>query len=679
MIQNTVLKPSLVHFSQWNRKGYGLFQVLGKVVKISFLMVAYLLVAEPAEAQKELSKIQTCEETDVALEEVEVKGLRISTSLADLARGVQVITKKEIAKSPYSSIQDLLDHEISLDIRQRGHEGIQADISIQGSTYEQVLVLLNGIPLNNPQTGHFNGDIPVPLQAVERIEVIEGGASRWLGPYAFAGAINIITNTSSKEKFQIKLLGGQHELIDTEATARFSGKYQQLLSVSHKQSSGYSKNTDFQSSKMFYQGVGTLSTSSYHTQVGAGMKKFGANAFYTASYPDQYEEVAHAFASAGWSHSSKYSFSQDVYFRIHADEFHLFRYDAPTWYSGPNQHLSRSYGVVNNLWWKNKLGRITLGIDYKNDGLYSTVLGNELEINSSHFFSPIEYNKYANRQYLSFYGEQVYKTEKILIVAGLMSNAIVSDSTFLKVFPGFDAKYNLGQNSHFFFSANKSMRMPSFTELFYLSPTNQGNPNLEPEEAWSAQTGYKLRAVRYQVNATLFASYGKNLIDWTRTEDDDKWITRNINKLLRTGVEFELSLNPFTSGRWTDSQIRLGYKYMKLSQTAIDLDSRYLLDYLKNKFLLSLEIPLLDNLHFGIQTKIQDRTGWFTDWTSEGEAYQQDFQPFTITDVNIQYRMRRITVFANVLNIFDVKYADIGHVDQSGRWIRIGCKLSILE
>ena len=110
MIQYNALKPNIVHFSQWNRKGYSLFQVLGRVVKISFLMIAYLLVAEPAEAQKELSKIQTGDETDVTLEEVEVKAQRISTSLADLARVVQVITKKEIAKSPYSSIQDLLEY-----------------------------------------------------------------------------------------------------------------------------------------------------------------------------------------------------------------------------------------------------------------------------------------------------------------------------------------------------------------------------------------------------------------------------------------------------------------------------------------------------------------------------------------------------------------------------------------
>ncbi len=668
-----------IEFRQWTRKGFGLFSVLGKIVRISFLMVVYLLVAEPAEAQKEQSRTHSLKESDVSLEEIEVTGQRISTSLAQTARIVRVISSKEIAKSPYSTVTGFLDQELSLDIRQRGQEGAQSDISIQGSTYEQVLILINGVPLNNPQTGHFNGDIPVPMQAIQRIEIIRGGASRWLGPNAFAGAINIITKNNDSQNLNLDVSGGQQNYFGTEATKQFGKNSQQIISVSHIRTDGHMANTDLKSSRFYYQNNKELTKYSLWGQAGIGIKKFGAQAFYTPVYPDQYEEIEQGFVSMGWKTKGPISFKQDIYLRIHADEFHLFRGESPSWYPGPNQHFSRTVGMMNSIWWDNLLGRMTLGLDYKNEGVLSTVLGEALGEAVSLPFSRINYTNKAARQYLSFYGEQSIELEKFLIVGGLMGNIILDDSISLGFFPGVDIRYRLSSNSYLYFSANRSMRMPSFTELYYVSSTNQGNPNLLPEKSWSVQGGHQWSQSGIKLNTNVFAAYSKNLIDWSKSESTDKWVTRNINVLLRSGIEFEITYRPFSTLRWNNTIVRAGYSYIYLSQSSGDFDSRYVLDHLKHKWVVASDIPILSLLDFNIQMRFQDRAGWYTNWDESGEPYKQDYEPFLLTDIGLSLKLKQLKIYGQILNLMDVEYADIAYVNQPGRWIRIGVKLELFD
>ncbi|MEA1878025.1 MAG: TonB-dependent receptor, partial [Bacteroidota bacterium] len=617
--KNTQLNSSLVHFSQWKRKGYSLFQVIGKVVKIGVLVITYLTVAETAEAQKELRRTQSTNDTDVTLEEVEVKGQRISTSLSEMVRLITVITQKEIARSPYSSIQDYLDQELSIDIRQRGPHGVQTDISIKGSTYEQVLILINGIPFNDPQTGHFNGDIPVPLQAVQRIEIIDGGASRWLGPNAFAGAINIITKTESQEILKVQLQAGQNKLFSGEGLASLSTKGREhLISGSYTQTEGYINNTDLKAWKGYYSGQFKKDQFLISGQAGVGSKKFGAQAFYTPVYPNQYEEVGSSFASLGWKRKGKYNVSQDAYLKFHMDEFHLFRENGPSWYSGPNQHLTRVTGLVNNLWWNNTLGRSAIGLDYRNEAIWSSVLGlpddngKRIPGNCDH-----KYSHSAMRQSLSLYVEHSWKANRLSIVAGLLGQINLNDSTGFSLFPGFDIKYRTGNYSHMFSSINKSLRTPTFTELYYSSPTNQGNPLLKPESAWSLQIGYRFFKTATSFTTNIYSSVSKNNIDWSKTPGEEKWTSRNINELFQMGIELKGIVKPITAGRFEKLKIKFGYRYGYVSKSSGDYDSRYVLDYLQHKVVLSCFFPVSDNLAISILANYQDRAGYYTDWDKD--------------------------------------------------------------
>jgi iron complex outermembrane receptor protein len=127
------------------------------------------------------------------IETIEIQGKFISTPYKSANQNITVITKEEIANSPAKSIDEVLQQVAGMDIRRRGANGVQSDVSFRGSSFEQVLLLINGIRMNDSQTGHNSLNLPVDLGDVERIEVIKGPAARRFGQNAYAGAINIIT------------------------------------------------------------------------------------------------------------------------------------------------------------------------------------------------------------------------------------------------------------------------------------------------------------------------------------------------------------------------------------------------------------------------------------------------------------------------------------------------------
>ncbi|MBK6285263.1 MAG: TonB-dependent receptor [Draconibacterium sp.] len=162
----------VLFFSKWKRKSYSVFQSINRVVLISVLSINYLL-SVPANAI-EIVKDTTEVKLEYDLDEIEISAQRSPALYSQVARIVSVIERKEIESSPAQSVQDLLEYVAGVDIRQRGAEGVQADVSIRGGTFDQTLILVNGINITDPQTGHHNLNIPVSLSQIERIEILEG-------------------------------------------------------------------------------------------------------------------------------------------------------------------------------------------------------------------------------------------------------------------------------------------------------------------------------------------------------------------------------------------------------------------------------------------------------------------------------------------------------------------------
>ena len=151
------------------------------------------------------------QEKEAEINEVTVQGKFLNLPLKKVNENITVITKKEIESSPAKSVEEILAQFTGFDIRRRGGNGVQADISLRGSSFEQVLILVNGIRMNDSQTGHNSMSIPFDLSSVERIEIVKGPASRRFGQNAYAGVVNIVTKPSSEDNVMISGEGGDYK------------------------------------------------------------------------------------------------------------------------------------------------------------------------------------------------------------------------------------------------------------------------------------------------------------------------------------------------------------------------------------------------------------------------------------------------------------------------------------
>ena len=194
MYNNKKASSLPLKFKHFTRKSYALFACLGKEVVIGTLSASTLTYAKAeGVSTKPVKADTTVMHREVTLDEVSITGSRAPMTRSQAARMVSVLERKDIETAPVQSVNDLLKYVASVDARQRGPIGAQTDVSIRGGNYEQITILLNGINICDPQTGHNAFDFPVDASDIERIEVLEGPAGRVFGTSSLLGAINIVT------------------------------------------------------------------------------------------------------------------------------------------------------------------------------------------------------------------------------------------------------------------------------------------------------------------------------------------------------------------------------------------------------------------------------------------------------------------------------------------------------
>ena len=325
------------------------------------------------------------ESISIDINEVIVSSNRASSK--ENITNVHTISLEEIENAPVQTIEDLLEYAINIDMRQRCGQGVQTDVSMRGGTFEQVLVMLNGVKLNDPQTGHHTMDLPLSLEQVERIEIMTGGASRIFGNYAYTGVINIITKKGGGKSINMSI--GENGYINTEFNYNLKIKNtNHNISINNKVSDGFnlhdtipdSLNMDYKINNFYYQsstannGINTL------FNVGYTDKEFGAFSFYTDKYPNQFEKTKTTFSSLQIKTEGDVSIENKLYWRKHYDEFILFR-ENPEWYH--NFHKTNVFGIDFNIIQKTKTGTNVIGMEIRTDNIISNRLGNDLD-------SPIE-------------------------------------------------------------------------------------------------------------------------------------------------------------------------------------------------------------------------------------------------------------------------------------------------
>lgn len=239
----------------------------------------------------------------ITLKEIIVSTNRISLPAFKSSRTINLITNEEIRSATASNVTDLLQQVAGIDVRRRGVDGTQSDLYIRGGSFDQTLVLIDGIKMDDAQTGHHTMNAMLALENIERIEILKGPASRVFGQNAFAGAINIITKRNISKQLKAGISYGSFENLKWSLGLRETFKNGDVQFHLQKQKSdGYRFNTDFDNTSLFFK----TNLNNYQILANFNGRKFGANGFYASpNFIDQYEEIQTSLIALSSNYSLK--------------------------------------------------------------------------------------------------------------------------------------------------------------------------------------------------------------------------------------------------------------------------------------------------------------------------------------------------------------------------------------
>ena len=685
---NSNKKQGVFKFKRFGRKGYSLFAVLGRVVVVGVLSVATLSKSHAeGVGVKPVIDNDTTDKTDreLTLDEVSVTGSRAPLTRAQAARMVTVLERADIQAAPVQSVNDLLKYVASVDVRQRGPIGAQTDISIRGGNYEQITILLNGINICDPQTGHNAFDFPVDISEIERIEVLEGPAGRVYGTSSLLGAINIVTRPRPASSVSAHIEGGSYGYLSAGARANVaSGKWNNQLSGSYSRSDGYQRNSagglnsDYSGGKAFYQGTYDDDIVSVSWHAGLSTKDFGSNTFYGAKWDDQFEHTLKTY-TALQAETKKGSFhlKPSIYWNHSYDRFELFR-DAAEKYPF-NYHRTDIFGVNLNGYFDWILGRTAVGAELRNEDLLSGNLGEPLD-NPHHISGTDRYYDHGiNRTNISFVVEHNILLRRFTLSAGLVAVKNSWNGMNMKVYPGIDASYRIGDSFKIFANYNTSLRMPSVTELYYSVGGHVADKNLKPEEISSVEAGVKYADHGITTQASVYHNNWKNMIDWIRyTADgpDAPWQSVNFTEVKATGFQAQLTLNfrQIVPTQRILKSFNASYNYL-FQDKDIDssVESKYSLEYLRHKLVANLQLNIVSRLDLGINFRWQDRRGIYTDF----DGTVKEYSPYSVVDARLSWTAPKYKLYLEANNKFDKNYIDYGCVPQPGKWLIAGLSVEL--
>lgn len=583
-----------------------------------------------------------------------IQGNRIEIPFNQASRDIQIITAKEIKQLPVQSVNELLEYVGGIDIRQRGPFGTQADVSMDGGTFEQTLVLLNGIKLINSQTAHNMLNLPIPLSAIDHIEVLRGSAARKYGINALTGAINIVTKkeTSSFVDAQV-YAGSSFKKQDpsegdgiyggggVQVTGNFGTKKQQhLLSINKTKYNGQRYNSASDNTQLFYNGnVDFNSNNSLQLLGGYSHTSFGANGFYAAPGDKNSEEmVTTALFSLSSKHKlGRFTLSPRISDRYDEDDYRYLK-DQPT--IGRSTHYTNALMAEINAGVKTTIGEFGLGWESRFETINSSNIG--------------EHNR-NNHGIYAEYRNVFWK--KLVANAGVYVN--YNTKFGWQAYPGIDLAYLF--NSHWKLAAcvGSGQRIPSFTDLYLNQlPGNIGNPKLQPENAWDYEANLQFHKKIFRMEVGYFYRDVQDFIDWVRVSPLEPYSPHNYGNIKIQGIHARIRQN-FHFKHAQHLNYFINYNYLIPSYVAENNNqSKYVLETLQHQ--------LLVGIQYGIKNFNIQLTNRFI------QRMKND--PYSILDARISYKIHSFTVFGTITNSLDAQYSEAGAVPMPTRWISLGVR-----
>jgi iron complex outermembrane receptor protein len=565
-------------------------------------------------------------------ESIVVTGTYEPLTLDEMDRSLTVLPVRE-HNVVFNSLADVLRQDPSIDLEARAPDGVQNDISIRGSSYAQTLVLLNGLRMDDAQSGHHDMDIPVPLDAISRVEVLEGSGSTMYGSDAVGGAINVITQPPDATELILRTAVGNFGTNEQQGSlSGVLGAASEQLSFSRDLSTGFIPDRD-------YRNLQLASTTHYLSAWGATDltlaymdHPFGADQFY-GDY-SSWEDTKTWFLGVQQALGKKTNVSFG--YRRHSDLFVLIR-DNPSVYT--NHHHDESYQTAVR---RDENVAANIELHYGVEALHESIVSNNLGDHS--------------RSRAAAYASLDFRALK------RFSLSIAAREELYRAFsaefcPTAAGGYWISPHLKLRASVSRAFRVPSYTELYYEDPANIGNPNLRPERAWNYEGGLDWKPnARWHGDLTVFERRERDDIDYYRASRDDLWQAVNIDALNFTGVSSGLRYAISST-----QSLDVRYSWLQGNEDSIPIgETKYTFYYPVDSGVISWQANLPS--HFMLRTRLG-----VLDRRAEGA--------YALLDLDAAYTRGVVHPFVRLSNLTNTSYQEVQGVAMPGRSIIGGVEL----
>lgn len=557
-------------------------------------------------------------------QEVVVTATVVPVGTSSIARSVTVVTFDDMQALGLVSIIDALRFVPGVDARARGPHDVQTDFSIRGSTFGQNLILVDGQRLNDSQSGHHNGEIPLPSVAIDRVEVISGAGSAVHGADALGGTINVITRQDAHALTTIT--AGQHGLFTAQGSV--SGH---VLPRNWTLAGWGSRSSGFMYDRDFAQGGAALRGSP-----GRGLtfdirhqrRAFGANGFYGNSPSKEWTDGT--LGSVRWQHTSPtWVTTTRVLARNHGDHF-LWDINRP----GFSENRHRTNAIEAGVDTRRLVGdtSIAIGASAGGDRVRSSNLGDH------------DYTRVS-----AFAELQAPLASRTTVQAGARFDNYSSFGSSLS--PTASVVTSVAPDVRVRASVGHAFRIPTFTELYYSDPNSLGNPDLRPERGWTLDGGVDWTYESWITSVSVFRRWDQDVIDFVRASPDERFKATNIRDVTATGLEASVMR------RWTHALVRVYYAGLSLDAPSLDMESRYVLEYARHQTGGSVVVPVGGGVRVAVNLDHRVR---------------RDGQVYGLVGARVSRTFGRLDLFVDGSNLLNETYTEIAGVAMPGRWISGG-------
>lgn len=549
---------------------------------------------------------------------------------ASLGMTTQVIPSDLLILPEYDSIAEVLEDTTFVSVSERGGPGIQSDLSIRGCSFEQVLVTLDGVPLVDPQTGHHNMNLPFPMAAIGQVTAIAGPGSALFGPRAFGGVVDLLpwqpVRSGGRARFTYGSFDRWHSLGVMDVVR---GPVAATASASYESSNGFREGTGYDVWTAWGAAFIDVEGGRMRVSVGHADRDFGARDFY-APFPSREQTSATLIDVAPDVHFAGWQAKAVLRYRHHDDEFILIESD-PSYYRNSHETDSFTERLVLTTP-AHVLGQTAVGVERSDADLSSSALGDH-----------------------DAYTTAAFAQHRVHAGPGVVDAGLRFDhhadwggevSPFLSVAAETADWLTLRA------AAGRAIRPPSFTELYYRDPSNEGNEGLTPEEAWGGELGATVRPTEsVRSSVAWFIRDTDDVIDWVRGTTEEPWRAVNVGQATFQGVEID------GAARFGVAELQCAYRYTDVDADAEGLQSKSALNIARHDARAGIALRALNGFSASVSARYR---------------YVPTLDNYWLLNARISKRVGSVTVFVVGQNLFDEEYEEIPDVPTAGVSVDVG-------